>query len=375
MACINFATCEDGESSEFRSSGGSWSNQTTIVLSGTRSIRFAPVGSAVANARLALIRPDGRRDTEFNTANCYTQVRLHIVTAPASNQEKIIEFADTGGSTKAFVALNSSRQLEFYNNAGGLVATGATSLSLNTTYFIQVRTSTGSGNQPYEVHIDEVLELSGTANQLTNNHGSVYFGKRDNLNSQTMDIVMDCFYCDDSTFIGDGEVAGLTPTANGSVAQWTSGTGASNYTQVDEIPPSTADYIQSAASSNQSHYVELEDCATVGITGTIQAFKATAFLREVSSGTSSNKLRISSGASNLDTTAFNHSTSNVHIQLLAEEDPDTSAPWTLSGIDALEIGVIEANAIAMRCFYMHGYVYYFPAPPPSGPPIEYINMI
>lgn len=367
MACANFIGNESQDGSEYRSTGGTWSIVATPFSSlGDWALKLEKVGSATVNARVAGNRADGRPNGEMNISTAYFRGRFMVETAPASNEEQIMEFTDTGASTKAYVTINSSRNLKIYNNAGSLIATGSTALSLSTEYEISVKISTGSGNTPYEILIDGVTEVSGTLNSLTGNHGSIYLGVRTNLNAQNMTIYWDDVWVDDSAYPTSGfSIVRVAPDANSSPAGFTSGTGASDYTQVDEAPPSTADYIQSGASA-ASHFVTLQNTSTVGISGTILGFKAQMMAREVTSGTSSNRLAIKSGSTTAYTDAFNHSTSNQHICKITEVDPDTSAAWTTSGIDGATIGIDEANAIAMRCFFMSGYVAFVPAAPPSS---------
>lgn len=360
MACVNFSGWESGDNSEFRSSTGTNSVQTSVVRTGVYALQVNPTTSAVGNMRLGGIRADGRPNGEMSVNSLYTRFYFRIGTAPASSEEQFIEMADTGGSTKCYFTLNSSRQIKAYSNSGALIATGATALSVDTWYRIEIQTSTGSGNQAYEVKIDGTSEISGTMNQLTNQHGSLYIGKRTNLNSQTINFYYDDIYCDDSAFPGAGQSVRLAPTANGATAQWTSGTGSSNYLEVDEIPPSTSDYLQNSVSTNQAHYVTLESTSTKSVSGTINSVKSHIYAREGTSGTSSNQLKLKSGATTVDTTAYNHSTTNQHILKLNDTDPNTASAWTTSAIDSIEVGVLEANAIAMRCMYMAAYVDFVP---------------
>lgn len=347
------------DSSHYRSSGGSWAIVASPFASGGNALELTKVGSATVNVRIAANRDDGRPNGEFGIATAYLTTEFRVGSAPPSAEETITEFTDTGASTKASVTITSTRVLKIYNNSGGLVQTGSTVLALNTDYVLSFKVSTGSGNTPYEVLINGVSELSGSLNSLTGNHGSIYLGTRSNLNAQGMVLYFDNTILDDAAYVY-GQIKRIGPTANSTPADFTSGTGSSDYTQVDEIQPSTADYIQSPASPS-GHYVELEDCSTVGISGTIVAFKAQIMAREVTSGTSSNRLAIKSGATTVYTDAYNHTTSNQHIFKIAETDPNTGVAWTTAGIDALKIGIDEANSIAIRCMYMAGFVLFAPS--------------
>jgi len=373
MALINFVGFETGQTGENQSAGGTYTFSSATVRSGGYSWRSNPTGTAVSNYRIAAIRADGRPIASFNKASCYVTAWIYIASAPASAEEKIIEFADTGGSTKGYFTITSGRILKYYNNAGTLIETGTNAVPSGQWVELSFRGSTGSGSQPYEAKINGVTELTGTAAQLTNNHGTIYIGKRTNLNGASFDIYWDDVVIDDAAYVTGVEIVRLGPTANGTPAQWTSGTGASDYTQVDEVPRDTADYIQAPASTNRQHYVVLADSSTQGIAGTILAVKAHGMLREVTTGSSSSTLDIRVGSSTVSTSAYNHTTTNQDINLIALVDPDTGLAWTTGGLDAMEIGVNQINAVALRCFYLSAYILF--QPPVSSAPIEYIGFM
>jgi hypothetical protein len=129
--------------------------------------------------------------------------------------------------------------------------------------------------------------------------------------------------------------------------QWTNGTAPSDYTQVDEIPVSSADYVQSAASANQVALFSLETSSTAGISGTIAAVKSWGRLREDTTGTSANRIRTRESSTNVDTSTRNHGTTAAYSWQVLTTKPSGGA-WSTSALDGTEVGSIENNAIAMR---------------------------
>jgi hypothetical protein len=112
----------------------------------------------------------------------------------------------------------------------------------------------------------------------------------------------------------------MAPDSNGSTAQWTSGTGSSDYAEVDEIPTDDdTTYIASSGSANQTHLVGLASAATAGISGNIFSAKGWLRVREGTSGTSANLLRIRAGGSNSDTGTTNETTSYANKFLVQIE--------------------------------------------------------
>lgn len=369
MAILNFCGFETGDNAEAQSATGTNSFSTTTVRTGTYSLRINPVTSANGNLRFAAMGANGTATTSFGTASLYSRFYFRIATAPASADEEFYVVLDTGGSEKATFRINSSRQIVAYNNSGTLVATGTTALSLNTWYRIEILTSTGAGSQAYEVKIDGVSELSGTMNMLTNNHGSVRVGKGTNRNSQTVDFFFDDCCWSDSGYPGAGQCDRLAPDSNGATMQFSAGTNASNYLEVDEIPTDTdTTYVASSGSANQT---ALFGYGAMASASSINSVKAWARARSVA-GASSTKLRIVSGASNTETTAADWTTSYVQKFKLANTDPNTGSAWAQSAVSAIEAGVIEANAIVNRFTTASLFVDYVPG---GGAPAQNSNFL
>lgn len=362
MALLNFCGWETGDSSEAQSSSGTNSVQTSVVRTGTYAFRANPTTTAVGNHRFAKHSTAGVATTAFGVATLYHRFYFRIATAPAANEEQFYVVLDNGGSDKCYLTLNSSRNIKAYDNAGSLIGTGSTTLSTNTWYRIELQTSTGAGSTTFVVKIDGTNEFNTTANQLTNNHGSVRVGKGVNLNGQSVDFYYDDWAVDDAAFLGAGECKRMGPAANGSTAQWTSGTGSSNYAEVDEIPTDgDTTYIMSTGSAGVVHLVTLTSTSSSGITGTINGAKAWARIRENTDVTTATRVRIKSGATNSDTASSDPTTTYANRFNLAATDPNTSAAWTTSNLDSAEVGVKEDNAVSTRCTTLSMFVDYVPS--------------
>jgi hypothetical protein len=267
---------------------------------------------------------------------------------------------NTGLSQKGQLRINSSGNLIVRNSAGTDLATGTTALATNTWYRIEVYVGTGTSAN-YEVKIDGVSELTGTGNFTTSGTGGdTQIGITNALTNGGVDFFFDNIVFDNAAFPGAAVVKNRKPTANGSTMQWTAGTGSSDYTQVDEIPVSAADYVQSAASVNQVALFTLETTTDLSISGTIAAVKSWGKLRENATGTSSNRIRTRESATNVDTSTRNHGTTGAFSFQVLTTKPSGGA-WTTSALDGTEVGSIENNAIAMRGEAFGQMVLYEPA--------------
>lgn len=350
MAVLNLAGFECGDTSECRSVTGTLSVQSAVKRTGGYALRVNPTGSNLGHARFSGVAAGGTITSDLNVATLYTRFYFRYATRPSSGEEQFLVVLDTGGADKAFCCLNSAGKIELFDNNGIRQATGTAVLAQDTWYRIEVKTSTGSGNQPCEVRVDGTADISASINQLTNNNGSVRLGKVSSRAGVNIDYYYDDLSLNDSAWPGEGAVEVMLPDSNGSTAQWTSGTNSSNYAEVDEIPTdSDTTYIKCGTGGNQVHLVGLESCASAGVSGTINAVKAWVRAREDTSVTSSLRVRVRSGGTNSDTSGSNLDTTYASRFRLLTADPATSAAWTTSGLDAVEVGVVEANAVAMRC--------------------------
>ena len=361
MAVVYFTGFEAGSAEPFYGASGTYSIQSTTKKSGTYAFKSNPTTTGVGYFNTWGLLSNGVFPNNLPVTS-YTKFDFYYVTKPASNDEQIFCIRDySTGNYKLEVRLTSTGVIKVYDKDLLLVATGTTVLSANTWYRIEVKGGNGT-SVAYEVKINGASEVSGTCNQLASNSAGVNFGKQANRNSNSVEFYYDNVVVDDAAYPGDCVVTPIFPTGNGGTAQWTGGTGSSNYLEVDEVPPdSDTTYIRASGSAGDVHLVTLQSTATAGITGTVKSFKAMAYVRENTPVTSATKVRIKSGASSSDTSGYDYSTSYLWIQNIANTDPNTSAAWTLSGIDNVQIGVVESNAVQTRCSAIYGMVLHTPS--------------
>ncbi len=378
MAILNFTGFEAGtnanqgnggyETQPF--AGGACSYDTGTVRTGTYSLKIDKVLTDFGGVRLpSTFNSDGTVTVSSGSfADLYIQSYFRYSVAPTLLYEEIIEVIGTDGTPIAALCFDNAGKLSIYNYNGAIfvqVAIGATVLSTNTWYKINLKITAG-GSGAYELKIDEAAELSGSNSWTnTNNCMNSIIGASRDINGQSMTVFFDDCIMSDSSFITtDYGVKVIKPNANGSTMSWTAGGSPQDYTQVDDIPRGdvTSAFVLSPTTGNPNVALfDMEDCATVGITGTIHSLRAVTQMREASSGTSASKIRVHSGATDSDSSTRNGTTTATGQNRLLNTDPDTGVAWTLSGIDAVEIGAVENNAIGTRLGNAMGYVLYSPA--------------
>lgn len=137
--------------------------------------------------------------------------------------------------------------------------------------------------------------------------------------------------------IGDGRVVLLVPTGAGSSTVLTRGgtdTGA-NYSQVNELPPSMGQYVYSATVAQRDLYAMSDVSVAVS---SINVVEAIALAQNSDAGGGSIGLTIKSGATTNEATAISLGTSAGYVTSRWETDPNTTAAWTISSVNALEAG-------------------------------------
>jgi hypothetical protein len=151
---VNYVDFETGDFSQCASHVGG-AIVTSPALDGTYSLQLLRSNS-VANGE---IRAGGT--TYYNLPTVYYSFLFEFAFNPGDGS--IVNFQDTASRYKAAIHLSPSDHLEFYNQAGTLLATGTTTLQPNTVYTISAMIGTGS-NASWQVQLNGNVELSGTGN-------------------------------------------------------------------------------------------------------------------------------------------------------------------------------------------------------------------
>jgi hypothetical protein len=358
MALVNFQTMGSGSNAvEFDATGGStvfvsspvWAAPNATV---NYSFNTNPATTALGWAQISGLATTGI-DAVFSVTTTYVSFYFQYLIKPATADEEIIQVRQ-GTNIKFTVRIDSAGKLYGYN-AGGttLVASGTKVLAQDTWYRLDLKVGSSATVGAYELKIDGVTEWSGTTNTNANNATNIRIGKVANRNSNTVSFFYGLVVVDDANYVADPYFYGgtLSPNANGSTMQWTSGTGASDYTQVYEIPPSNAEYVKnSGAATGQIALFDFDSRADkfIDSNATFYAIKGRIRLAEDVTTTSSNSIRIKSGSTNSDSVARDATTTYTSVSRLLANDPATSAAWTGSAIDAIQVGAIENNAVSDR---------------------------
>jgi hypothetical protein len=258
------------------------------------------------------------------------------------NRQQVVYVINADGSISAYRMGGFQGYLQF--SSGTLLGSTAPGLfTFGSDIHLGFVTTIHASAGVVKVYINGVLrlDLSGLNTQNASASGAVYsLIVVGNYPLGSIDLSSGFYICDDTgaqcnAFLGDlvGEV--VRPTANGVLAQWTASSG-TNAACVDDVSPD-GDATRVTADS-----VGLSDLYTHGpltqIADGIQCAQIVTIGKKSTSGTRALAHLVRSGGTTYAQTD-QYLGSDYAAQITPVElDPATSAPWTVSGWNATQIG-------------------------------------
>lgn len=312
--------------------------------------------------------------TTVSAAAYYATFYFRIATLPASANEEFFAVLTTGLAAKMQLRIDSAGVISAYSGTT-LIATGTAVLSLNNWYKIQVACGTGVG-AVVEVKVNGTTDISTTANLSATNNGQVRLGKVTNRNGNSVDFYYDDAVISNSGYIAEAKVVALIPDASGTYQTFTIGAGSgSNYQVVGQRPPSlTTSYLVSSGTIGNAETEAMQPASAKSITGSILSVNPFIMMARNGATNGSVKRRFRSGASNFDTTSgFATTASASYTGTVYETDPNTGLAWDTSGIDGVEIGLIENSANKSRMASAFLLVVFDDVTPTGGPAPHHIR--
>ena len=280
----------------------------------------------------------------------WVRVAVYLHPGTATGEWTFLATQDPAATTQVSVTWDClSNVLRLYRaTAGTLLATSGTTLAPDSWHVVELRhqlltTTTGVA----EVWLDgnRVINFSGdVVNSTVVSVQSVLLGSVSGLVPAVGAYIGfdDIAINDVAGAINngrpqDGRIVLLSPSGAGSSTQFTRGgtdTGA-NYSQVNEIPPSIAQYVGSNTVGQRDLYT-LADVAVA--VSSINVVEAILLAQNSDAGGGSIAPTIKSAATVNEATAIGLSTSPSYVRAQWETDPNTSAAWTIAAVNAAEAG-------------------------------------
>ena len=243
---------------------GEWATASSITVSSSvrvgtgKSIQFTN-----ANSVLRRVFPANQSGKTLYAGVSYK--RDSTLSGAVTTRVPFISFYQTDNNESApqiFVALNTSYKLEIVRGAT-VLATGSTTIALNTAYYIEVKCLVHNSAGSFEIKINGTSEVSitGTDTQEQSDSNVLAIGLG-YLSAYSPPGYFDDFYIDNSDgtlnngYRGEQRMVMITPTSDSSVV-FSRNTGASNYLAVDDSPGAPDEdttYVFASTSGNKDEY-------------------------------------------------------------------------------------------------------------------------
>lgn len=252
-------------------------------------------------------------------------------------------WGDSGATQHATLQVSTTGQLQAMRGNSTVVASSAAGLIVaGAANYIEMRGTIADAGGVIEVKLNgvQVINFSGD----TKNAGTATNFDMVTLGSTTTDpnVSYDDLYISNAlgsapqnTFLGEVVVQTLVPNGAGASTGLTPVGSPNNWENVDEIPYSTADYNASNVPGTRDTY-SMSNLA--GSTGTIFGVQNNIIASKTGVGAASLKPVVRSGGTDYYDATLGLGASPVLSSVIRETDPATSAAWTATNVNAVEVG-------------------------------------
>lgn len=248
--------------------------------------------------------------------------------------------SDSGATIHTYVDIINGTGILAYRGDGTLLGSIATAIPLNTWFYIEVKVLLNDSTGTVTVRKDAATVLSLTSKDTKNGGTKTVFDSFGFTHFNNVNDIDDVYACNgagsspNNDFLGDIHIEVKYPSGAGTTTQLTASTGA-NYTTVDENPPNTTDYNGSATNDQYDTYA-MADLTTAS--GTVFGVNILEFVAKSDAGAKGGAIVVRSGGTDYEQTDEALATGYAYINKVLETDPATSAAWTISNVNAMEVG-------------------------------------
>lgn len=326
----------------------------------TTDYRFAPPAGIPGGCVSIPQNGSIRKNLVGNPSTIIKGFGFKLSTLPASGVAEICTLWDSGAFQISLV-VTANGALQFwrgnglppggggvYNSAQIGTTTAAGTIAAATWYGIlfqaTINATTGS----------LLLYLNGGVNPLINSTGlntrgsANSYATQSSLGNITNNITtskFDDYFCFDTT----GSSQNTIPTVDvriftklasgvGAYSNWTPTGLASNYQNVSQAPPSTSDYNANNVGGTKDSYA----LPAIGITSVPIFVVARASVEKDDGATHTPSLMVrNAGVDSVGTALSPITSSYLFYDTLFQNDPNTGNPWTGTGVDSAQVGIVE----------------------------------
>jgi len=320
------------DSTTFRNSGKSLRVTSAGTYQVSKRLNVAARNIVFGYGLLVQSAPSG---TAFGTAGAFTV----LSNEPSSGSTAQLAFC-LASDGKLHVGRCSATSVN--NLTATDIGSGTQVFSSNTWYYVEVRVSIHDTPGAIEVRVNGVVDLLLTGID-TKANATLDVAEYLHLRALATATYWDDLYVRTEAsstevtggFLGDIKVKPYYPNADGTYTAMTCSTGTTHYTLVDETAPNTTDYVSSSTALQKDSY-GFQDASE---TGSIKAVQVGAYCYKADAGFRGAEVFIKSGATEVFGASQPLSTTGKYVLKVFEQDPNTSADWSQTNLNAAEFGV------------------------------------
>lgn len=263
----------------------------------------------------------------------------------------IVQIVDSG-TTQVTFSLASDGKIKAYLGEGwsggansSLLGTSSSGISAGSYSYVEVKAiiSDTVGEMSVRINGSSVLSLTGIDTKVTANAfaSTIILGEDGGSVVLQVDfddlVILDGTGALNSSFLGDVRVEALLPNGAGNYSQWTPQGSATNYQNADETPGDDDTTYNGEGTATEKDSYAFQN--VVVTTGTVKGLMTHMLARKDDAG--SRQIRRIARVSGTDYagSTVNTTTSYVYYSEVLETNPNSSAPWTISEVNAIEAGV------------------------------------
>lgn len=220
-----------------------------------------------------------------------------------------------------------------------IVATGTTTLNINTWYYIEVKCFENGGAGSVTVQLDGVAEIAATAG----NFGAVALDAIQLFASTSQKDYDDMYVVDTgggaprNDFLGDVTVETIRPNADGAHSDWTPNAGTVHFDRVDEtLADGDTTYNSSSVVSDRDSYGY---GSLAVLTGTIYGVQTNLYARKDDASVRQLAAVARVGGTDFDGSTVTLSTSYIDFPEIRATNP-AGGEWDITSVNAAEFGVV-----------------------------------
>lgn len=288
-----------------------------------------------------------------NKATLIVGMAIYASDMSASGEEDLILLSFNDGSTaQTYIEFDHDNTANTFNlmvknGDGTLLASTTDDFAYYTWYYLEVKVTINNSTGVVELRVNENEKINITS-QDTQNTANAYANRVvfncTNPTGVSDNQIDDIYINDDSgtdnnTFLGDTIVEGLLPDSDDGAQQWSATPGAGdNADEVDDAGAAddNSTYVASDLDNQQDLYVMPN---LTHITGNIKSVMVQAIARLTLSGSRNMTFTYKTGAGTAQGSSVTvNDTSFDYYNEIKERDPNDSALWTVTKINALSLG-------------------------------------